>query len=273
MSKKVDITKQEVSKTLADFGLGEDEIIIYLQLVTVGLQTALQISRFSRIARTKVYRILESLVKKGFVKEVISARGKKFAVAPLENFDLVLLQRENDLKMLRKQKPELVSKIESLGIGSTNASQTFYYQAIDGLKQMTYNSLKAKSELCIFEISEGMHPFTGDQFAEEMRMQFFIHKIKTRQLTNSQYIKPFTKVNQYLENCFEIRYVDSKDLKIDFEILIYNDTVATYTYIDEIFGVEIQNAHLAQMQKQLFDFVWNKSRPMITKKAGESFLN
>ena len=45
--------------------------------------------------------------------------------------------------------------------------------------------------------------------------------------------------------------------KIDREILIYNDTVAIYqTKGDELYGVEIVDASLAEQQRQLFELVW-----------------
>ena len=50
---------------------------------------------------------------------------------------------------------------------------------------------------------------------------------------------------------------------MDFEVLMYNDTYAMYSYENnEIFGVEIINPKLAAMQKQIFDFMWRHSRRM-----------
>ena len=66
-----------------------------------------------------------------------------------------------------------------------------------------------------------------------------------------------------IEQFSQYRYIDPKKLTIEFEVLIYNNVYATYTYHnDAIFAVEIYNSQLAAMQKQLFDFVWNQAQPM-----------
>ena len=66
-----------------------------------------------------------------------------------------------------------------------------------------------------------------------------------------------------IEQYSQYRYINPLKLKIDFEVLIYNNVYATYTHHDDsIFAVEIYNRELAAMQKQLFDFVWNQAQPM-----------
>ena len=52
-----------------------------------------------------------------------------------------------------------------------------------------------------------------------------------------------------------------KIVKINQNIDLYNDTIA-YSYWDEndIFGVEIQNQRVADMQKQIHDLLWKMGR-------------
>ena len=80
---------------------------------------------------------------------------------------------------------------------------------------------------------------------------------------DNQPMLTFTDVKELIEKYDKFRYVSPTDLKINFEVLIYNDVYATYTYKgDEIFCVEIYNPQLAEMQKQLFDFIWSGAKKM-----------
>ena len=57
-----------------------------------------------------------------------------------------------------------------------------------------------------------------------------------------------------------------KIVKIHLNIEIYNDVVAYYYWQDdEIFGVEIYNERVAELQKQIHDVLWNMA---VTKPDG-----
>ncbi|MBD3362990.1 hypothetical protein GF362_04690 [Candidatus Dojkabacteria bacterium] len=272
LSDQTDRSFNQIKQKLLKFGLNRDEISVYLFLIQNDLQSALQISRKTRIGRTKVYRLLKNLIGKGLVKEVLASRGKKFQIESLKNLDLILIEKENELAELKTSKQELLKKLEEIKLGSSKSSKTFYYEGPEGLKQITWNSLEAKDEICIFEISEGMHPFTGEEFAEKMRLEIVKRGIVTRQLTNIQHFDPYTNIQAYIDKHHKLRYIDPDDLKMDFELLIYNNVVAIYTYIDEAFGVELHNENLARMQKQLFNFVWKKAQKMKLRKGGRADL-
>ena len=70
----------------------------------------------------------------------------------------------------------------------------------------------------------------------------------------------------------EVRYIEETALKIDFEVLVYNNVVTIYTYQKELFGIEIYNSSLARMQKQLFQFVWNSAKEMKVGKGGKAWI-
>lgn len=259
-------------KGLGLFGLNSSEIEIYSYLLKSLPSTALQISRELKMARTRVYRILERLIKKGLVKELIYKPGRKYQAEPYQNLEYLLLEKENELERMKKHLPKIYGYLQNLQLQTPSKSKILYYKGVEGLKQITWNSLKAEKELYIYEISKGMHPFTGKKFAEKMREEFFLRKIVTKQLTNIRFFKPFTKIEQYVKHCMKLKYIDPKDLKMDFEVLIYNDVVAIYTYKKEIFGVEIYNPNLVYMQKQLFRYIWKNAEVMEVKKGGEARL-
>ena len=62
---------------------------------------------------------------------------------------------------------------------------------------------------------------------------------------------------------WECRYLDPKELDMNIEIVVYNNTVVMYQFKSkEIFCVEISNEDLAKTMKNLFDFVWLRARKM-----------
>ena len=156
---------------------------------------------------------------------------------------------------------------------STEKSKVLYYEGLDGLEQVSYNIVHADGILRVFEM-EHLDSFLSFEFSESIRHKLVENNIFTRDLTNKKQFPGFTDVSDLVAQYSEFRYISADKLKINFEVLIYNDVYATYTYKDKkIFCVEIYNEQLAAMQKQIFDFIWAQAKPMkFTDKRGAARL-
>lgn len=146
------------------------------------------------------------------------------------------------------------------------------YPGAEGLRQVTLNSLEAdKDGLRLFEI-KSLEEFIPQQEAEKIRQEFVNQKIYIKELSNLTYLEPWTDVEQLVKTYWRYRYIDPKKFEIKTEILIYNDVVAMYDWRDGIFCVEIHNKKLADMQKGLFDYVWNQAETPIIGPGGRTSL-
>ena len=255
-----------IVKSLTSFGLESEESEIYLLLLQKGVMTALVISRETNLSRTKVYRILDKLISKNMVTIRLDDHGKKFEANSYSELEMLLAQKEAELGRLKGELPYIFNQLALITNRSAVGSKVLYYSGADGLKQITWNSLKATEPLRIFEISS-MSEFMDQSYAEKMREEFVSHQIKVRQITNKKHLSAYTN-NSELVKLMEYRYLDPKEMEIVFEVLIYDNVVAIYNFTDEDkFGIEIYNEKLAKTQKQLFDFVWSKAKKM--RKIGE----
>lgn len=160
-------------------------------------------------------------------------------------------------------------KLPEKNVGSK--TEIIEYRGSEGLLQITLNSLKAKDGIYIYEISS-MNEFIKEEIAEEIRREFVKRKIKIKQLTNHAFLEPWTKVDELIEKYQNIRYIDPKKFEIKTEILIYNDVVAIYDFRDETLGVEIYNSKLAEMHKQIFEFIWSLAEKPIIGKGGRTSI-
>lgn len=254
--------KDYLLKQLQNFDLGHDEASIYLFLLERPNSTALKISRDLKLARTKVYRNLEKLISKGFVKEEIKDYGTKFVAESYEKLNQLILQRENNLAEIKANAPIIFNQLAQLQLGQKSESKILHYRGVEGLKQVTWNSTKLKSDLRIYEI-ELMHSMLDYEFSEKARIEFTKSKsYRVYQLTNVTKFADFTNIKEHVAQ-WEVRHVPKSELNIEFEVLIYNNVYCMYEYRDEdIFIVEIYNAKLADMQKQIFDFIWRNAKPL-----------
>jgi sugar-specific transcriptional regulator TrmB len=244
------------------YGLSDDESKVYLYLLKHGYSSALVLSRRLSIARTKIYRIIDKLTLKKLVEQKLDDRGMRFGAAHPSVFNDMVANQEAIARTMQKQLPELLQKLQVLSQSHQGDSKVLYYEGIEGLKQVSYNITKAIDTVRVFEVAH-LSQFLPVTFAESIREKLVERKITTLDLTNHPKLSGFTNVSEMIKHYSEYRYIDPKKLSIEFEVLIYNDVYATYSYTSEtMFAVEIYNRELAAMQKQLFDFVWNQAQPM-----------
>ncbi|MFC1780258.1 helix-turn-helix domain-containing protein, partial [Patescibacteria group bacterium] len=139
MSKQTD----KLSRLLKPFGLNEEESSIYLVLLEKGTNSALEISRLLHMGRTKVYRILEKLTEKNLINEIMDESGKKFEASSIDKLEMMIGEKENELEKLKESKDEIFKELEFFKGKKSKKSKTLYYSGLNGLKQITWNSLKA----------------------------------------------------------------------------------------------------------------------------------
>jgi predicted transcriptional regulator len=257
MSEKIDTT----ISLLTQFGVSELESKIYLEILSGKGDTALVLSRNLHLSRTKVYRLLDNLIARGLVITRLGERGAKYKAITPDQLDLLLSDATHKLDKLKTTLSSLKSQLTELSLSSsTPKSQVLYYHGLEGLKQVTYNSLKAKGELLTYELST-MNAFLTKKEAEEFRAKFVVNKIFTRTLTNATHLDAWTDVTDMVKNYWEIRQLDPHGNPFQFEILIYNNVYCMYRYTgDEIFCIEIYSQELADMQRQLFEYLWSSAK-------------
>jgi sugar-specific transcriptional regulator TrmB len=147
------------------------------------------------------------------------------------------------------------------------------YTGLEAVREITLHSLEAKDTLRLYEIVyASLNEMFSAEEANDLRRQFTENKIYIRELTNSAYKDVDISVPGF-DAFVDIRYIDPRLIKYQTEVIIYNDTVAFYTYGDDAYGMEIIDANFAAMQKQIFDQVWRKaSRPVIGRNGRSSLI-
>jgi hypothetical protein len=249
---------------LVNLGLSHEEAQIYLYLCANCQSSALAISRSLRLSRTKVYRLLDTLKVKNLVTFELGSRGILFAASAPTALELLLTQKKESLRGIESGLEKAIKQLSAIGQSKTVIPKPIYYEGVAGLLAVTWNTLAAgEGGLRIYELLD-MTGFIPYSTAEEIRREFVRKHIKIRQLTNISRIQDYTDVTEILKpDMWELRYIDPKLLAITFEIAIYNDVVAMYTYREKVpYCVELHDKDLADMHKSQFDLVWNTAKPM-----------
>lgn len=246
---------------LLELGLSRDEAVLYLHLLQDSPKSVLVLSRELKLGRNVIYRLVERLQALHLVKEVKSSSGLRVAATSYTNLERQIEKKEEELARVKSSARDLFGSLAEF-VSASEQGSLAYYSGAEGLLQITVNSLQARDELLIFEL-DLMTGFIEFDTAEKIRQQFAENKIFTKQITNLKEIKAHTKSSETIRHYWEPRYISPDLFSIEFEFLIYNDTVAMYTFLDDQpWGLEVTSPAVAEMQRRLFHYVWKTAQKM-----------
>lgn len=213
--------------------------------------------------RTTTYSILKSLEKKGVVSSFRS-NGMKYFSANDPNCLIGYVDRK--CQTFDYYKTELLTLIPKFrdvrGEYSFAPPLVSYFEGIEGVKHVMYDSLNAKRDYCAFLslhkfLSQGMKEF----LLEYKNLRIINKKVKLRAIApDTKEVRAFFDENySTFPEMTEILYVCDPALIKMFEnqVSIYNDKVSII-HVDkgEEYGVIIEGKGIADMQRAIFELAW-----------------
>lgn len=259
------MNKQIITSQLEQFGLDDVEVQIYLNLLSGGAKTPLDLSRETNINRSKIYRYLDRLQAKRLIEEADKGRGLTLKAASPDALQLLILEKEQQLRNQKELLPDLVKELAALpASGGKSGFEVKHYHGTEGLKQMLWNHLAAKKEILVFGY-ENRNNIAGKAFAETIRFEQVERKITKIEIENAtdQGDYWYTNVPNW-GKYYKSRYVPPKVLNIQQYQVIFNDTISILNWADgNKVGVEITNAPFAEMFKQIFWNYWEMAKDYI----------
>ena len=258
------VDKIDIQNDLLSLGLTIEESLVYKEILVLDALSILALSRKVNIPRSTVYRICESLVKKGFANWLVSNNGRLIKATDVNSLGFV---KEEYLSMAKKV-DETISHLEQYTEGflsSQTKTEVKYYQGKEGIKQVIWNTLKAENE--IIGYSEfGRVAIVGEEFYNSYVKEFKLRGLKDRVLANEDarsYINKYVVNNLHQVTLDNIREITKEMYYVSGDHSIYNDTYSILNWNQgEVVGVEITNKELTKLHKSIFNILWNIAKPI-----------
>lgn len=257
-----------IGNDLRLFGLSEQEQQVYLLIASRGWSTVVQLAKHCPIKRSTLYRILESLIKKGLVATQVGEKTSFYNVASTDAFENIVFDSEKKTNQMR----EAIEKIKKFTTELSNIKLTettlLYYKGLRGLKQMEWKIRSGipNSEVQVFDSLKWAN-VVGADFAEKMRGVCVEKNIRYRSISNSEDpIEPngttsWTANKKYTTKYYRHKLISRKILDIRQDIFITPNSIVFWGVKtgDEV-AVQITNIEYAAMMRQIFEFMWDKAK-------------
>lgn len=260
-----------ISVFLSKLGFDHEEIKLYLILTKKGPLTLLNASREGGIERTKLYRMIDDLIKRKLIEEVPAHKRQTIKAVDLHQIELLVKEKELQSQFLLNTLPTFSNALEAINKPGPE-NNVIYYRGAEGIKQMSWNILRCKGIYRTYSY-RFWDDILGASYVLKLNAEMLERNFQVRDLYSDQYIafkkewmaqgKGKPKGDWHF---WESRYLPEKVLTVNQNIDVYNDVVAYYYWQGkETFGVEIYNKRVANFHKQIHDVMWHmaKKRPDI----------
>jgi DNA-binding PadR family transcriptional regulator len=237
---------------------------MYVALRKHGPQTMSELARHSKVERVQIYRLLDELKASGLIEVEVRYKRNILRAAPIANIQLLILKKEQELKDLQRDFTLLSTRLDETALHSATTRVQFY-EGIDGLKQMLWGQTKGKSEN-LGILYNMMQDDVDLAFFERWVRQCNEQNITFRGIVGDRFATTLQQLttghaDEHL-NHWQSHYVPEHVFPIAHSTVTYDDTVLHYSWNDgRIFGIEIHNADIARVQRQLFELLWKQTEP------------
>lgn len=240
--------------------MDSEEAQIYAELVKAPA-THLQLSRQTNINRTKIYRLVSQLEKRGLVMRKSDDQGTFLIAGDPTMLEIEIAARENKIQKQKNAINQLKPMIDMMRGQDQSAFAVYTYEGNEGMKQMQWHELKAKDEVLVLGNVTVEQLVSSRSWAERYRMHVAQAGYQTREIINSPYKNPkFTDCEEFWST-FKGRTISKKILPISTPVIIYNHTVATYQLSErEKFGIEIVSKAYVETMRHVFEHYWNLAK-------------
>jgi HTH-type transcriptional regulator, sugar sensing transcriptional regulator len=242
------------TKLLEQIGLTQGETKVYLTLIKLGETKTGPLAREAEVSSSKVYKILDRLIKKGLAGHVIKGKIKYFSALEPKRILEYMDKREQE----EKEKKELIKKlIPELELSQKSAKQpeAVVYNGVKGVTNFFRNILD--------ELNKGEEYYViGATYGENIPgiREFFhnYHKersskgIKVKMLANYETKGNIEKTTQKIA---DIKYLPSH-FTSNMQITFYKNKAFIAIWSENPTGFLMENIEAVKSFKSYFETLW-----------------
>ncbi len=239
----------DIERTLINLGLTENESKIYLALLKLGEVRVSALSKETEINRSLIYRILESLQRKGLISEVIKENRSYFSANSPKNLRKMLEEKEQDLD-------EILPSLLQIGKEKQESMHVEVYSGLRGVKTVLRDQLEEVKEFYVLGAGKEFASLT-EHFYDQYYTIRIERKIMQKILLKADAKERLQKIAQSPYS--EVRVLDP-DYKVPMAVVVYREKVALISWADKKVIV-INSKNVTEGFKEQFNILWKNAKP------------
>lgn len=247
-------------KTLTELGLAENEAKLYDTLLKTTDATIPSLLKTTPFSRTLLYYLLGNLEGYGLITSEKKGSKTHYNAEPPEKLADMIQDREKEFAKQKDLLKNVMGDLYSAYRLAHNKPGVKFFEGDSGIREVTLDSLNATETIYTFADAEAIEKYgkTINQEYVQARLKKGIAKkiialdtaFSREHYKNS--ISPLT----------EVRLIKANIAPFKTGMQVYNSTVSYSTLREDLkIAIIIVDPSIAQMQRSIFEYVWNTLSP------------
>lgn len=240
-------------KFLVELGLSEKETAIYLALLQYESASIQEIATKTKINRTTVYPVLESLQKKGLVSEVQDGKKTEYHAEPPERLETFVERQRVVLEEHSERLRDVIPQIKSIQREQGERPIVKFFQGRDG-------SIAAYEEF--FSFPESIEKKSYAIFSDDMLHNVFtedeisrFRKIRKNKNVTTSIVYTRKAGDREFEKNNASKRIDETKYPLTCDITIIDDTVVISTLGKDVASILIKSKDIAETLKTVVRYI------------------
>lgn len=240
---------------LQQIGLSEKEAEVYVALLKYDNASVGELSQKTKVNRTTIYPVLESLSKKGLVSEVQVDKKTHYQAEPPERLETYVQRQKVVLEENAKRLSDIVPQLKGIQRESGSRPIIKFFEGRDGVISSLEDFFKSKND-SREDTVYFLYPkdLINDIFTKEERTRFLKYRIDRDLKSKAFYTYSDVIVS---EDGSERKRINEKKYPVLCDISIYGDMVKINTLGKTLSAINITNSDLATTLKSLFNLAFD----------------
>lgn len=236
---------------LKEFGLSDNEIKIYIELLKTGATTANRISKLTGVKRSTTYDNLNLLANKGLVSSIIKEKVIYFeAIDPKKIMRLMEEKKEKLSKVVKELRSLIEVKKEEGGAS--------FFEGKRGVITILNDILDEKKELWFYgsrkEAQVALEKYPDNFVLKRAELGIPLRAVMAEEDRGDPSMN-----DKKVYALSKMKFLNSLN-KIPTNVFIYGDKVAFMTSGDNLSGIIIKNKEVVEQQRIIFESLWKIAR-------------
>lgn len=240
-------------KFLQEIGLSEKEAQVYLALLQYETASIQELATKTKINRTTIYPVLESLQKKGLASEVQEGKKTTYQAAPPERLGTYVERQKVLLNEQEKRLTDIIPQLKSTQREEGERPIVMFFQGRDG-------SIAAYEEF--FSFPESIEKKSYAIFSDDMLHNVFteeeitrFRKIRKNKKVTTSIVYTRKAGDKEFEKCKISKRLDESKYPLTSDITIIDDTVVISTLGKEVASILIKSKDIAETLKSVIRYI------------------
>jgi len=251
-----------MARYLQEIGFTDGEERVYLALLKLGTSKTGPIAKEAGISRSKLYEVLEKLVRKGIVSHFTKNNISHYSAMPPQRITEYLENKEKEFKIKKEEFVKTIPILQSLGGSIELSKEAQVFEGMDGIKnvrELALRTMRADQTMYYFG-----NPASGHNYVLGYWDDWNDRRIKKKIESKIIYNQDATEFGERRKNqkYTQIRYLPQKG-QSDAWVEIYDDILAIVIKKETPMSIVIRNKLVAQSFLTYFSVLWAASKKKI----------